>query len=73
MGKQSQLLLQPTKAEFGWQVGVTFDNKIVSFNINSINVCGLWFKSSQFSVVFLFLRIDNFYCSFFFDKLIFIL
>ena len=39
--KQSQLLLQPTNAELGLQVGVTFDNKIVSFNINSINVCGL--------------------------------
>ena len=26
MGKQSQLLLQPTEVEFGLQVGVEFDN-----------------------------------------------
>ena len=26
MGKQSQLLLKPTKIEFGLQVGVEFDN-----------------------------------------------
>ena len=27
MGKQSQLLLQPTEVELGLQVGVEFDNK----------------------------------------------
>ena len=28
LGKQSQLLLQPTEVELGWQVGVAFDNNL---------------------------------------------
>ena len=36
MGKQSQLLLQPTEVELGLQVGVEFDN-IISNNKQGYN------------------------------------
>ena len=36
MGKQSQLLLQPTEVELGLQVGVEFDKNIKNYRLKKL-------------------------------------
>ena len=46
MGKQSQLLLQPTRVELGLQVGVEFDKKL-SVGSGCVDICKGWLEYMQ--------------------------